>query len=71
MFEPKIDVTQIFISGFMVWTAIQEKNTMSILWLVDFVYHVLEMVPDSLWKSEALKSEGWWYGVTSSDENFL
>jgi hypothetical protein len=42
LFDPKIDLPQMLISASMAWIAFQNKNPVSILWLTDFVYHVLE-----------------------------
>lgn len=42
LFDPKIDVPQMLISGSMAWIAFRAKNPISIIWLADFVYHVLE-----------------------------
>jgi hypothetical protein len=42
LFDPKIDLPQMVISGSMAWIAYRAKNPVSILWLTDFVYHVLE-----------------------------
>jgi hypothetical protein len=42
LFDPKIDLPQMLVSGSMAWIAFQNKNPVSILWLTDFVYHVLE-----------------------------
>jgi len=38
-----IDIPQLFISGAMSWIAFKTKNPVSILWLTDFVYHVIQM----------------------------
>lgn len=43
LFNPWIDIPQLFISGTMSWIAFKTKNPVSILWLTDFVYHVLEL----------------------------
>jgi hypothetical protein len=43
LFNPVIDIPQLFISGTMSWIAFKTKNPVSILWLTDFVYHVLEL----------------------------
>lgn len=42
LFDPKIDVPQTIISATMTWIAFKNQNPVSILWLTDFVYHVLE-----------------------------
>lgn len=42
LFDPKIDLPQMFVSATFAWIAFQNKNPVSILWLTDFVYHVLE-----------------------------
>jgi hypothetical protein len=42
LFDPKIDLPQMLVSATMAWIAFQNKNPVSILWLTDFVYHVLE-----------------------------
>ena len=42
LFDPKIDVPQTIISGAMTWIALKNKNPVSILWLTDFMYHILE-----------------------------
>jgi|CryBogDrversion2_2_1035213.scaffolds.fasta_scaffold14402_2 hypothetical protein len=43
LYIPWIDVPQLFISGIMSWIAFKTKNPVSILWVADFVYHVLQM----------------------------
>lgn len=42
LFDPKIDLPQMLISGSMAWIAFSNQNPVSILWLTDFVYHILE-----------------------------
>lgn len=42
LFDPKIDVPQTIISACMTWIAFKNQNPVSILWLTDFTYHVLE-----------------------------
>ena len=42
LFDPKIDLPQMLVSATMAWIAFQNENPVSILWLTDFVYHVLE-----------------------------
>ena len=42
LFDPKIDLPQMLVSAAFAWIAFQNKNPVSILWLTDFVYHVLE-----------------------------
>jgi hypothetical protein len=42
LFDPKIDLPQMVVSATFAWIAFQNKNPVSILWLTDFVYHVLE-----------------------------
>lgn len=42
LFDPKIDFPQMLVSASMAWIAFQNKNPVSILWLTDFVYHILE-----------------------------
>ena len=42
LFDPKIDLPQMLVSSTMAWIAFQNENPVSILWLTDFVYHVLE-----------------------------
>jgi hypothetical protein len=42
LFDPKIDLPQMLVSASMAWIAFQNKNPVSILWLTDFVYHILE-----------------------------
>jgi hypothetical protein len=42
LFDPKIDLPQMLLSATFAWIAFQNKNPVSILWLTDFVYHVLE-----------------------------
>ena len=43
LFDPKIDIPQMLISGSMAGLAIQAQNPISVLWLSDFVYHILEV----------------------------
>ena len=43
LFDPKIDVPQMLIAASMAWIAFRSHNTVSILWLTDLVYHVLEL----------------------------
>ena len=42
LFDPKIDFPQMLVSAIFAWIAFQNKNPVSILWLTDFVYHILE-----------------------------
>ena len=42
LFDPKIDLPQMLVSAIMTWIAFKNKNPVSILWLTDFIYHVLE-----------------------------
>lgn len=42
LFDPKIDIPQIIISGVFSMIAINNQNPVSILWLCDFTYHILE-----------------------------
>lgn len=42
LFNPTIDLPQMLVSGTMSWIAFKNKNPVSILWLSDFVYHILE-----------------------------
>jgi len=42
LFDPKIDLPQMIASASMAWIAFRNKNPVSILWLTDFVYHILE-----------------------------
>lgn len=42
LFDYKIDVPQTIISAVMTGTAFKNQNPISILWLFDFTYHVLE-----------------------------
>jgi hypothetical protein len=42
LFDPKIDLPQMLVSASMAWIAFQNKNPVSILWLTDFVHHILE-----------------------------
>ena len=42
LFDPKIDIPQTIISGVFSMIAINNQNPVSILWLCDFVYHILE-----------------------------
>lgn len=44
LFDPKIDIPQMIISGSMAGLAIKAQNPISVLWLSDFVYHILEVV---------------------------
>ena len=48
LFDPKIDLPQMFVSATFAWIAFQNKNPVSILWLTDFVYHVLELRKNNL-----------------------
>lgn len=48
LFDPKIDLPQMFASATFAWIAFQNKNPVSILWLTDFVYHVLELRKNNL-----------------------
>jgi hypothetical protein len=43
LYIPWIDVPQLFISGIMSWIAFKTKNPISILWLTDFVYHIIQL----------------------------
>lgn len=42
LFDPKIDLPQMLISASMSWIAFKNQNPVSILWLSDLVYHILE-----------------------------
>jgi hypothetical protein len=42
LFDPKIDLPQMLVSAYMAWIAFHNQNPVSILWLSDFVYHILE-----------------------------
>ena len=42
LFDPKIDFPQMLVSAIFAWIAFQNKNPVSILWLTDFVNHILE-----------------------------
>ncbi len=44
LFDPSIDIPQIIVSGIFSTLAIQSKNNISILWLSDLVYHILEIL---------------------------
>ncbi|BAT22468.1 hypothetical protein [Yellowstone lake phycodnavirus 2] len=43
LFDPKIDLPQMIAAAIFAWIAFQNKNPVSILWLTDFVYHILEV----------------------------
>jgi hypothetical protein len=43
LYEPWIAIPQLFISGTFSWIAFRAKNPISILWVADFVYHVLQL----------------------------
>jgi hypothetical protein len=42
LFDPKIDLPQMLVSASMAWIAFRNQNPVSILWLTDLVYHILE-----------------------------
>jgi hypothetical protein len=44
LFDPKIDLPQLAVSGSLSYLAVASKNPVGILWLTDFVYHILEAV---------------------------
>lgn len=43
LLDPKIDLPQTIISASMTWVALKTRNPVSILWMGDFVYHILEL----------------------------
>lgn len=46
LFDPRIDVPQLFVSFIFSILAINNRNPVSILWVSDLVYHILELKTD-------------------------
>lgn len=44
LYNPYIDIPQTCFSGFLAFTGIKNQNPVMTIWLVDFVYHILEII---------------------------